>query len=57
MYTTLQGMTVVSPERLARNRTRMNTHAPDLARLVDDADALAALGTFDGAFLMGVHTR
>ena len=35
----------------------MNTHAPDLARLVDDADALAALGTFDGAFLMGVHTR
>lgn len=42
----------VSPKRLARNRTRVDTHASDLARLVDDTDALAVLGAFDSAFLI-----
>lgn len=46
-----KGAHKVSPKRLARNRARVDTHASDLAGLVDDTDALAVLGTFDGAFL------
>lgn len=48
----------LSPKRLARNRTRMNADSAELARLVNDANALSVLGTFNGAFLArGIHRK